>query len=213
MAAARPDHQTTGYPVRVSPGRRAVIIARPCTLADNGGAPLRAVEDLMRQFLVFIVLATVAGCGRVDPLGPNFTDELGTVGGCGDITFFAVDDGDELMLTFRAEGLVANARAAGQETTTVLDLSANAAHLVLEQGTRISDATCDDVIENGGPQVSRSWVATAGTATVAIRPEPGRETATADLVLENVVLQSVRGGRVAFDRLEWMSIMVGWLAG
>lgn len=167
----------------------------------------------MRQFLVFMVLATVAGCGRLDLLGPNFTDELGTVGGCGDIIFFAVDDDDELMLTFRAEGLVAGGRAAGHETVTVFDLSAGVADLVLEQGTRVSDATCDDVIENSGPQVSRSWSATAGTATVTVRPEPGRETATADLVLEDVVLQTAGGRRVTFDRHEWMSISVGWYAG
>jgi hypothetical protein len=167
----------------------------------------------MRQFLVFAVLTTVAGCGSIDLLGPKFTDELSTIGGCGDITLYAVDDDDELMLTFRAEGPVAEARAAGQETVTVLDLSTAAAHLVLERGKRVSDATCDDVIENGGPQVARSWAATAGTATVTIRPEPGRATATADLVLEDVVLQTVGGDRVTFDRLDWTSILVGWYAG
>lgn len=167
----------------------------------------------MRKFLTSVLLVTVTGCGGIDVLGPNFTDELGTVGGCGDITFYAVDDDDELMLTFRAEGLVAAARAAGQETVTVFDLSTSAAQLLLEQGTRVSDATCDDVIENGGPQVARTWEAVAGMATVTVRPEPGRENAVADLVLEDVVLESDGGRRVTFDRLEWLAIMVGWYPG
>ncbi|HUF50844.1 MAG TPA: hypothetical protein VMN60_08430 [Longimicrobiales bacterium] len=101
----------------------------------------------MRQFLAFVLLMTVTGCDRIDSLGPNFTD-------------------DELMLTFRAEGLVPEASAAGQETVTIFDLSTAAAQLVLEQGTRVSDATCDDVIENGGPQVTRSRSA----GTPASRP-------------------------------------------
>ena len=165
--------------------------------------------------VVLASLLTVPACGGSQLLGPELIASLSAFGGCGDIVFYAVDSNDEVMLTFHAEDVVGEARSAGegQETVMTFVLPAPATQLILQQGTRISDATCDDLIENGGPQVSRSWTAIAGTATVSVRADPGEETARADLLLEHVVLEGSGGDRVTFDRLAWTDILVGWRAG
>lgn len=164
--------------------------------------------------LVFLAsLVTVFGCGRSDPLGPSFVAELTIRGGCADVVFYAVDDDDELMLSFRAEGLVSEARSAGEgEAVTIFEFPA-AAQLTLEQGTRVSDAMCDDVIENGGPKVSRTWTAVSGTATARVRPQGGEDAASADLLLEEVVFEGDEGESVTVGRLEWTDVRVGWYPG
>ena len=170
----------------------------------------------MRSLAVLLAsLVTIPACGGSHLLGPELIQRLTVFGGCADIVFYAVDGEDELMLTFRAEGVISEARAAGgaQESVMTFVLPAPATELILQQGTRISDATCDDVIENGGPQVGRSWTATAGTVTVSVRPDPIEETARADLLMEHVVLEGSGGHQVAFDRLVWTEILVGWYAG
>ena len=162
-----------------------------------------------------LVLLVALGCG-LDLLGPEFERRFTYFGGCGDVVFFAVDADDELMVTFNADGLLAVARQAGTETTTIVDLPSQDVELVVEQGSRVSDATCDDVVENAGPRVRRTWTATSGTATVRLRPL-GDELldggSRGDLVLEDVVFTSEDGDRVTLDRLEWQDISVGWLAG
>lgn len=165
----------------------------------------------MRARLLILVVAL--GCG-LDLLGPRFEQRLTHFSGCGDVIFFAVDADDEVMVTFSAQGLVAAARETGSETTTVVDLPSNDVELVIEQGARLSDATCDDVVVGAGPRIRRSWTATSGTATVRIRPLVGSsEGGRGDLVLEDVVFTSEDGDRVALERLEWLDISVGWLPG
>lgn len=163
------------------------------------------------SFLTLIVLATSA-CGT-DLLGPDFGQHLDHLGGCADVIFFAVDDHDEVMITFRADGLVAEAIAAGFETTTVFDFPSADAELFVEQGSRISDATCDDVIENNGPDVDRTWVAVSGRATVRIRPVAVSDSGRGDLILEDVVLATGGGDQVTLERLEWLDVSVGWFPG
>ena len=165
----------------------------------------------MRARLLILLMAL--GCG-LDLLGPEFERRLTHFSGCGDVIFFAVDADDELMVTFRAEGLVAAARAGGTETTTVVELPSDDVELVVGQGSRISDGTCDDVLENGGPRVRRSWTGISGTATVRIRPlEASIDGGRGDLELEDVVFTSEDGDEVTLDRLEWADISVGWRPG
>lgn len=166
----------------------------------------------MRNLVIAAALLSLVGCRGIGPVGPEFEERLSTFGGCGDVFFYAVDDDDRLMLSFRADGVVQQARDAGEEVVAVFELPTAATDLVLEQGTAISDAMCDDVIENGGPQVGRRWEATAGTATVTVRPEPNGPGVRADLVLEDVVLES-RRQQITMERLEWTDILVGWFAG
>lgn len=164
----------------------------------------------MRSLLLILVL--VCGCG-LDPLGPDFDQRLTHFGGCGDVIFFAVDSDDELMVTFSAEGLLAAAREAGNETTTFVEFPSDEVELKVEQGSRISDATCDDVIENSGPSVQRSWTAVSGTATVRMRPLEESSGGRGDLVLEDVVFTAGGADEVTLGRLEWMDVSVGWYPG
>lgn len=168
----------------------------------------------MRTMFALASLLALAACDGEGALGPDFDDRLVTRGGCGDLVFYAVDGADELMLSFLAEGLVSEADAAGEETTTVFTLPHVAVELILEQGTRVSDAMCDDVIEEGGPEVHRAWRAASGTATVVVRPdaEAFQDAARADLLLEDVVFES-GGATVALDRMEWLDVFVGWYPG
>jgi hypothetical protein len=165
----------------------------------------------MRASILTLLLLASAGCGS-SPLSPRLARDLTHFGGCGDVIFFAVDDDDEVLVTFRADGLVAAARAAGVETTTVIELPSDEVELVIEAGSRISDATCDDVIENGGPRVLRSWTAASGTATVRIRPVD-EWSARGDLALEDVVFNSDGADDASVELLEWLDVSVGWFPG
>lgn len=169
----------------------------------------------MSRLVVLAWIVSVLGCASGDPLGPRFVERLTAFGGCGDIVLYAADSADELMLSFRAEDVLVDARSAGagEETVTVFALPSEEAQLVLEQGTKVSDATCDDVIENGGPQVSRTWTAVSGTAVLVVRPEEGRATGRADLLVQDIVLETEGDERVTFERLEWTDVFVGWYAG
>lgn len=165
----------------------------------------------MRALLPLLLLTTF-GCGS-DPLGPDFAEELTHFGGCGDVIFFAVDSDDEVMVTFLADGLVAAAREAGSETSTVVELPSDDVELIVQQGPQISDATCDDVIENDGPRVQRTWTAVSGTATVRIRPLSESSGGRGDLVLEDVVFASGDRAPITVERLEWQDVSVGWYPG
>jgi len=161
--------------------------------------------------LLPVLLVTVA-CGS-DLLGPDFGERLTHFGGCGDVIFFAVDAADEVMVTFSADGLVAAALEAGTETSTVVAFPSEDAELIVERGSHISDATCDDVIENSGPRVQRSWTAVSGTATVRIRPLSASSGSRGDLVLEDIVLGSGGGNEITLQHLEWLDVSVGWYPG
>ena len=166
---------------------------------------------MLRTPLV-LVSVLLASCGA-DLLAPGFERSLSQRGGCGDVIFFAVDSADRLMLTFQVDGLVAEARTAGEPLTTVIDLSHVTATAFVEQGARVSDATCDDVIEGAGPRVDRTWTAVSGRATVTMRPDGVGDTARADAVLEDAVFRAHGGGSIEISRLEWTDTTVGWYAG
>jgi hypothetical protein len=85
--------------------------------------------------------------------------------------------------------------------------------LVVEVGSRISDATCDDVIENSGPRVRRSWTAASGTATVRIRPLDDSSGGRGDLVLEDVDFRSDGADDASLEFLAWLDVSVGWFPG
>jgi hypothetical protein len=165
----------------------------------------------MRPLFPFVLL-TASACGS-DLLGPDFVEELVHFGGCGDVIFYAVDADDEVMVTFVAAGLVAEAREAGAETTFVIELPSEDVELIVEQGSRLSDATCDDVVVGSGPHVERTWTAVEGTATVRIRPLGGPGADRGDLVLEDIVVTGGDGSVLRVERLEWRDVSVGWYAG
>ena len=162
-----------------------------------------------------IAFCAVVGlaCSGSDPLGPGFEDDFAQRGGCADVVFFAVDAADEVLVTFQTSGLVEAARSSATPVTTVFDLPEAGVTAIVEQGSKISDAICDDVIENGGPQVDRTWVAISGRATVTIRTGPEDFGARGDLRLDDVVFLSDDGRRVSLAELIWTDVGVGWLPG
>jgi len=164
----------------------------------------------MRWSPFTLVLVSACGLGLLEP---DFDERLTRFGGCADVIFFAVDSDDELMVTFRADGLVAAARETGGETVTAFGFPSAEVELELEQGSRVSDATCDDVIENSGPRVRRSWTAVSGTATLHIRPMEESGGGRGDLLLEDVVFAAGSGDEVTVERLEWVDISIGWFPG
>ena len=117
------------------------------------------------------------------------------------------------MLTVTADGLVGDAFAAGVETTTSFELPDARIEVIVERGRKISDAICDDVIENGGPDVTTTWSATGGAATITIRPGDTLDAGRADLSLDGVMLEDEGGHAITVDTLERVDISVGWLAG
>ena len=74
------------------------------------------------------------------------------IGGYADIQVYAVDDADEVMLGFLVAGQLKAANEAEEAQTTDFELPSDGVTLIVEVGGRISDATCDDVVENGGPR-------------------------------------------------------------
>jgi hypothetical protein len=167
---------------------------------------------------VAVAAAALAGaaCGAPTdgPLPPDFASRLGVGFGCGDLFFYAVDPTDSYLLVVAAPGRVAEAQDAGVATTTTFDLPAPGIEVAVRVGARVSDAACDDVIENGGPRVDRTYRAVAGTATITVRPGDTALTARGDLDLEGVVLEPDDGGEsVTIDALRMTDIHVGWLAG
>ncbi len=169
----------------------------------------------MPHRLLVVALSSVVAvaCSDADPLGPGFENDFVQRGGCADVVFYAVDAADEVLVTFQTTGLVDAARAAATPITTVFELPVEGVTAIIEQGSKISDAICDDVIENGGPRITRTWTAIAGTATVTIRINPDNFGARGDLRLDDVVFVSDDGRRVRVDELLWIDVSVGWLPG
>lgn len=169
----------------------------------------------MRSLSLTIALLALGAlaCTDADPLGPGFEDDFVHRGGCADVVFFAVDAADEVLLTFQTTGVVDAARGSSVPVTTNFDLPTPGVTLIIEQGSKISDAVCDDVIENGGPRVVRTWTAVEGHAAVTIQAGADDFGARGDLVLDDVVFRSDDGRSVAVDELRWTDIGVGWLPG
>jgi len=166
---------------------------------------------------ICLALISIAGFGCAPALEDGFEDDLTDIGGCCDIQFYAVDEADEVMLGFSVDGLLKAAHDAGEEQTTDFELPSDGVTLIVEVGTKVSDATCDDVIENDGPQVVRTYKAISGTARVVARPGEDQDytDASGDLLLENVEFESTEGGaeNITLDSLEILDARVGWFAG
>lgn len=156
----------------------------------------------------------LAACGGGGPLLPELGADLTHFGGCGDVIMYAVDEQDRAMVTFQAQGLVEEARASEEdEVEVVLDLSTAVATAEIEQGEGVSSTVCNDVIVPPGPRVDRVWTATAGSATLHIRPVSGSEGAFADLVLEGVVFSSDGAEDILVEEVVWTDVFVGWYPG
>ena len=165
----------------------------------------------LRQLVALSALMG-SGCDTTSPMA-GFEESLTRTGGCGDMVLFAVDEDDEVMLRLDIEGLLTAVNMEPSDTEHVLPEVGLA--LVVEVGEQISDATCDDAIENGGPQVDRVYIATAGTAWISTRPtDSGSPEASADLLLEDVIFEDEATGEILnLESFEITDAFVGWVAG
>jgi len=154
-----------------------------------------------------ILISLLTACAPT--LEGDFAAELTNRGGCADVKFYAVDDDDSKMLSVWVEGLVEAATTAGETQTTTYDLPDPDVELIVEVGSKVSDATCDDVIENGGPAVDATFAATDGKATITIVPGETTWDARGTLTLEDVTFEG--GGHI--ESFEIADTSVGWLAG
>lgn len=167
----------------------------------------------MRLASSLAALAVLATCSS-NPLAPGFEDDLTRKGGCGDVVFYAADAADERLLTFTSQGPLAEALAAGEPTTSTWHLPDGDVAVRLEQGARLSQVVCNDVLSGGGPQVARTWTAVGGVARLTLRPSSdGSGLGRGDLVLEAVVLEDAEGVRITVQSLTWSDVSVGWYAG
>jgi hypothetical protein len=164
----------------------------------------------MHRLLPFLLLAP--GCA-LPILESGFQEDLDRTGGCADVILFAVDADDEVMLHFSTvdEGRVAEASVAGTPLEYAFTLPSDGIELEVRQGTQVSDITCDDVAENGGPDVLRRWTAEGGDLILTLTP--GGDLVAADLVLQDVDFLDEDGNAVGIDVFTVHADSVGWFAG
>lgn len=157
------------------------------------------------------MLATV-GCAA--PLAGDFESTLTEEGGCGDMFVYAVDAADEILLTVEADGPVA--AAAGEDAVVHYSLPDAGVAITVDVGSSISDAICDDVIENGGPDVQSTWTAVSGDVHLELTfptDTAAGSDPTARVELTDVVVESEAGEQVTIEAFTWEDVLVGWLPG
>jgi len=118
------------------------------------------------------------------------------------------------MLTLEASGLVEQAQLTGEVTVVEFQLPDPSLVLKVQVGEKVSDATCDDVIENGGPVIAQTYLAASGVASIKVSPE-GQDGggATASVTLEDVVFEAEGEESVTLESFGIEDISVGWLPG
>jgi hypothetical protein len=158
-----------------------------------------------------IVWTALAACDLGSPsIDGDVEETLTETGGCADLYTYAVDAADEVILEVWFDGPIA--AAAGVDTSEVFSLPDAMVDVTLEIGTRVSDIACDDVAENGGPQVDETWTAVSGEVALDIVHQSGADP-KADVVLTNVVLESPEGEQITIETFSWDDVTVGWFAG
>lgn len=164
----------------------------------------------MRRLTLSVV--TLGGCQLSAPLTQGFEDDLTETGGCADLIAYAVNSDDTVLLHVLLDGPLE--ASGGQAVTTEVELPDPFALVTVDIGKSVSDATCDDLIINGGPKVRETWTAIGGTVSVNVHPEetPG-EGPRADVHIDDVLLESPHGDQVTIDVFDWISLSVGWFPG
>lgn len=153
----------------------------------------------------------LAGCGAVD-LAPGFESELTETGGCGDVVVFARDPDHRVGLMLRVDDALVSSVPESKAYDLASPESASERWLTAYQGVEIGELWCNDV-STGAEVLKRSWVATAGTATVQVTPD-GAGGGLADVTITDAELQADDDGTtVALPSFTWSGIVVGWLAG
>ena len=164
--------------------------------------------------LTFLLALPAIACdlGEGGDLDADFEDTLTREDGCADLYVFAVDDADEVILEVRFDAPIAAAGSGATEDD--FTLPDPAVDITVSVGKKVSDAACDDVIENGGPQIDEEWVAVSGVVNLVIEKDAvDDDTPLSDVTLEDVVFESESGEQVTVEAFDWEDISVGWFPG
>jgi hypothetical protein len=164
----------------------------------------------MRLFLVGSAMA-LSGCQLGPALHDGFEEELTRSGGCADLYAFAADEDDTILLEVQLDKPLDGAGAVPE--TFDITLPDSFALITVDVGSRVSDAACDDLIENGGPQVRETWTAISGSLLAEVRPGDEVAQPSADVTLTDIVLESPSGEQVTLESFSWTELTVGWFAG
>ena len=137
-------------------------------------------------------------------------------GGCADLVMtFGSTDGSLNLVFSSSSGLAQAAYDDGTSASLTLDL-ATSGSLVLQQGNRVTDLTCNDAF-TGDEVVDTEWTAVSGTLEVEVVTDGVHEDwdaypGTGTITLEDVVLEADGAESVSVESLSW-SAAVGWLPG
>jgi hypothetical protein len=172
-----------------------------------------------------LFLLTLLGCpsptpddSGLSPLDADFEAALeGPAGGCADVWMYAANDDNTVALFFQVGGVVQDACAAAAPSTFTYTLPDATVELRVEQGSDLTLNECNDVMDETGPEVARTWTASAGTASLLVEPTNTEycdsDTTPATLTLTDVTFTADDGaGDVVIESLV-ISANVGWLPG
>jgi hypothetical protein len=148
-------------------------------------------------------------------LEEGFEQSLTRLDGCSDLLVYAVDDEDATMLSVQFDHPLEGSGYV--DFTDERDLPNPNAQVVVVTGERVSDLTCDDVIDGGGSAVVARWVAGEGHVVLVVDYD---ETVPGALPLADVTLTDVRfrppagvEEAVELASFTWTDVAVGWLPG
>lgn len=149
----------------------------------------------------------------------DFEDDLSRIVGCADVEIAVSNPDDTVALFFENHtGLAEAACLAGETQVHTFALPHADVDLRVDVGRHVTAYACNDAIEFE-PEVLRTWVATAGTATLQLEPTSGADCgfqpyANATLMLEDVTLAPTDGGTDTATLVGMtLYIFVGWLPG
>jgi hypothetical protein len=150
-------------------------------------------------------------------LASGFEDLIVMTGGCANITLYGSSEDKNLGISFHVYGYELQELEAGATAVTPLDLAGGADVRVI-MGHLIGAGYCVDIPLPDGA-IEYTYVATAGKATLTVTTSldeaiPGPATASATVVLEEVVLE-LQGGIEHTVHMGTVTLTgdVGWFAG
>jgi hypothetical protein len=170
---------------------------------EQGGGTMRLIPASLALLLT--------GCQLGSGLYDGFEQDLTKTGGCADLYAFATNDDDTILLEVQLDKPLDG--AGGVPETFEVTLPDPFAEISVDVGSRISDAACDDLIENGGPQVRETWTAISGSLTAEVRPGDETTQSAADVTLTDIVFESPDGEQVTLESFSWTELTIGWFAG
>jgi len=156
-------------------------------------------------------------CEPTASLPPGFEMDLGA-SGCADMQIFgATPDGSIGIVLGTGLGFtpVADAVAAGETVTTMHDVS-EFGRLSVLVGTNVTYPECNDAVDESAYTIDQEWLATAGTVTIEIVPDPDApEFATQGYATVTITGLEVTYGGVteAVGEVTFPDVAVGWLPG